>query len=539
MSSEALLAVLAAATAIYTILPAERRLDLGLRFTIIDWLLISSALLAILYIKYFPVLDALGITIDLGPWRWGFNPDNSSFLIILGATIGIWVHSHFWKLRPAKMRRFLALADELLAVKNYSHLLFLIERHFHTLVYVYAGNFSRARIYRRLLPPQRPIIQEVNGTIRIESPSESRGLAARLKGFCAKPFAKAKIEKEAAQDIIRHALTDDGFVSSLVSIRPYFGLDIVGIAFQERFDFQDLFFRALLQDPHSIVYREIRNTQNLVSMYRYHIPDENRLLTFYLSNPKVAETMRPYKPLGDFALSELNRRKRLRQDDDYNGPLGDFDREGAWRCSIHACIRFFNIMVTEALHHDIRWHMWLYYFPLLAKGIGENANPWPDVELNREWPTPYHFLIYQLFQAMSGWLGESSTLPPARWDALVTNDNTEHQNDSIPKSTALALGQSLKYCLLCNRLDSRFDAYILEIALNRLKELASQSKTARLASVLARSIKRGGDSSRGNAQYEEALRCALRKTDPILRAEIRDTVELGSLIRATFDSQVD
>ena len=47
--------------------------------------------------------------------------------------------------------------------------------------------------------------------------------------------------------------------------------------------------------------------------------------------------------------------------------------------------------------------MWLAYFRTFIKTILEDLNPDSDANLNDEYPTPFHYLIYHIFQIMLGW----------------------------------------------------------------------------------------------------------------------------------------
>ena len=82
MSTEGILTVIGLIVAVYTFLPIERRLNLRLRIRRLDIIVIAAAFALVHYIKFFPVFAALGVP-SLGPWRWGFDPDIASYLVLL------------------------------------------------------------------------------------------------------------------------------------------------------------------------------------------------------------------------------------------------------------------------------------------------------------------------------------------------------------------------------------------------------------------------------------------------------------------------
>jgi hypothetical protein len=116
-----------------------------------------------------------------------------------------------------------------------------------------------------------------------------------------------------------------------------------------------------------------------------------------------AQELAIYKPFGDYGLRKLAGLRSEPAADRYNSPLGFYAERDKWACPLYAVIRFFDIMVLEALHQDIQWHMWLYYYPHFVKDILFNLAPHDSVELEREWPTPYHYLLYEIISNLCTW----------------------------------------------------------------------------------------------------------------------------------------
>ena len=125
MSVEVLLTIIGLALAVYTVLPAERRLDINLRMSKGDWAIALGALGLVHYITFYPVLSQIGLAPDLGPWRWGFRPDTASYLILLVASGIVWIRARRASVRPAKVPVFSALALRLLHEGRHGDLLLL------------------------------------------------------------------------------------------------------------------------------------------------------------------------------------------------------------------------------------------------------------------------------------------------------------------------------------------------------------------------------------------------------------------------------
>ena len=126
-------------------------------------------------------------------------------------------------------------------------------------------------------------------------------------------------------------------------------------------------------------------------------------------------------------------------------------------------VSYFDIMVSNALHQGVEYHMWLFYFPLLTEKIVRNYSPRdPLFEAGVEWETRYNFLLYLLFSAMIGWIDAVCMLGPKGLpNCTLRSVSTEHQNENIPKSAIIALGSSLWHVVMSEQLSPNFRYYIL------------------------------------------------------------------------------
>ncbi|HET8924932.1 MAG TPA: hypothetical protein VFN26_18275 [Candidatus Acidoferrum sp.] len=107
------------------------------------------------------------------------------------------------------------------------------------------------------------------------------------------------------------------------------------------------------------------------------------------------------RPVGDFAIAYLGELARDHGADPYNRAMRDFEETRVWQSLIFAVIRFFDIMVREALFQGIEWHMWLYYMPLFVKGIARDYRvDDPLADPDDEWPIRYSFRLYESFSVM-------------------------------------------------------------------------------------------------------------------------------------------
>jgi hypothetical protein len=177
----------------------------------------------------------------------------------------------------------------------------------------------------------------------------------------------------AAQNIIRTTFLNEQFVESIVKLYPYFGIRTFQYDVREVYEFTEIYLRKLFEKNDSVLYFEIKNNQNISSGHRYFISEGNKLIYALFSDCRIAEKLYAWKPIGEGLIEHLDYLNKNKDVDEYNFELGTFDKDFL-RYPISVAIRFFDIMVSEAIFQNIQWHMWLYYFPLFTK-ICTNFEP--------------------------------------------------------------------------------------------------------------------------------------------------------------------
>jgi hypothetical protein len=534
VSTEALLAILGLLCAVYPLLPEERRRDIQIRLSVVDWILIIGTVVALHVIKFYPLLHQNGLVPSNGPWRYGLDAESASYLLLV--TVSLVLMLLIWRrpLAASRLPAFAALVETQLQHGHHGNLAALLGRHWRRLTQFHRPDGTwRARMFQRFdTRPGVRIVVDGEPAIRSGLPVASR--FPRARAWMARRFAGAKRSAEQVDEIFMLALRNDAFVGYLASTHLPLALRMLAYPSHERHQFQSRLFEALLADPRSTLYQEIRDNRNLRGGHRYALPARNRLLTHYLADPTVAQEMAVYEPVGNFALHALTERKRLASDA-YDLALdGRFQEVDAWRCPVHTAIQFFDIMVLEALHHRVPWHMWLYYFPPLVEHILDNMTRRADVDYDREFPTPYHYLLYQLFSAMGTWVQEAAALSaddPAFGQVSV---DLEHDNGSIPKSAILAIGQCLRHVLRASQLTARFKSDAVEWVLRDLKDVQRHHHARALADTLVLSVAHGGLRSTGalgHTLYEGWLLSAIADIDLHLCMDIVDRFPNSALAR--------
>jgi hypothetical protein len=190
----------------------------------------------------------------------------------------------------------------------------------------------------------------------------------------------------------------------LAIARPYLCIEVMERATLLVDCFQDELFHALLADEASILYSELKHNQNFGDGgHRLALPDENRLLRFYCADVNVAARLGVYQSVGEDVLVRIDSDEALEKK--LNGRLLTFQDVGNHHDPVYAGIYFFRIMVLEGLHQRVADHLWLHYMPHFASRLVDRAREVRPEDENHEFPTPLAYLLYQVVDTTSVWVG--------------------------------------------------------------------------------------------------------------------------------------
>jgi hypothetical protein len=487
--------------AVYAIVPRDRQLDLGLRVGVTDWIVFGLGFLAACYLQFYEFFKARGLAISTRTYfprraLQGVNAQNAIYLVVLPMVLFFVIHVTTARLSRRKISRFRNLAEELFWSNEYSQLFALFQKHHTQLFRIYHRQFLLARLRRALAPDPYLRINTSLSDNTPEHPSITGRLISAtrfLLGPAANLLPTYEREQVIATELLRTTLLSDRVLASLARTRPYLAVDLLRewCPAQEQFDFVNLFIKELLKDETSILYVEIAHNHN-IGRERYYIPSTNRLLDFFLTDVKVAQDLNVYKPFGDYCIAYLDRLAREPQSDPYSLAMDDFEEVGAWHSPLFVSIRFFDIMVREALFQNIQWHMWLFYLPELVERLARNCRfEDPLIESISEWPNRYCYLIYTAVSAMCDWVVAIQYVEPAQPNVVLRSLEADHDNGNIPKSAILALCRSLRSVLNSNVLPESFKRDIADMVF-RLYFTLRSLKRDDYATVLAAAISKGG-----------------------------------------------
>lgn len=528
MDPSGILTIIGLAVAVYAIIPREKRLDLDLRISKVDWFIVGATFVVVHYIIYFPVLKKLGFTFDLGYWCYGFNEKNTIYLIFLGLGAFLIFRAKIAKVKRSNINSANELFEELILENKYGELALLTKQHIRDITKVKMSDSYRNRLAKKIKP-----VSYFGMHFENKKPSHLDKWFSKQLKWISSSIEKDDEKSETATNIIRRMINNYGFVNYLSISRPYLGITIIEIDTGFTKDFLKNFICRLMDNEGSIYYYELEHTQNLTSNNRYYLSKSNRLLYYLFNDIKVSEKLAIYKPIGDKVCEFIYYDAKLITR--YNEPLGTYFECQRFKCPIDSSIHFFEIMIIESMHKGVNWHMWLYYFPIFVRKILDKINPSQDVNLLSEWPTPFHYILYHIVSIMLNWLDEYSYVDD-KSQLQMENENLCHDNGSIPKSTALALGNIVFMIISSPSVSIHFKTYILEIILRHLHDKSHDEEQEALNRVLMNSVLRNGSHNKLDCEYFELLYESYQNIDHVIRFGLEDFNDLLESTRLECDS---
>jgi hypothetical protein len=453
------------AVAVYSLLSAQTKLSLSFKINWIDKIVIVLFIVLIHYIAFTPVLNELGVLIPLGNWRWGFDEKSATYLIFLLLTLFVVLRLNTVKLGRGNIEKFAELIERLLFEKKYDELVNLTENHINSLFYLVDKGNDEARL------------------------------------------------------IVNRVLSSPELIDYVAISKPKFGIELLKNNFAAKESFVHQFISALIDKKGSQFYYEMSNIQNTISMHRLNIPPQYSLSHYLFSDATVSKSLDIYKPVGDKIVSLLTENEQLiKRSNNSFGNFYETEKESdAVECGLH----FFEIMIIESMHQNLKWHMWLYYFPIFSKGILEKLEPTPDVDLNSEWPTPYHYYLYRLIQINFDWIEEFPHIKGCE-NVTFNSISLEHDNGSILKSAILSAGQLIWQITESSKIEDKFKRYCLEIALRHLRDFKKIKVLKSSYRVLMLSVLFNGFYNKKNLSVLNTYENLLTQIDHVLRIENKD-----------------
>lgn len=493
----------------------------------------------------------------MAEWPKELKPSDASDLILL---LGVGITALRMRVRRLSRRnikKFRKILDELYWAGANEEIFNFLERHGSELLRLSSSDFPLARLRNSLRPfPEANQFAEFLVEIEKEPPELRSQASARFRSIVSSIAEQSRYRlgwmrrllpdysksENLAQSIIGEILLSDRVISQMVLQRPYLGVTLIAVwkRRRDREEFIQLYLWKLMEEPTSALYTELWANGGMRLENRYDLPESSRLLTFFLTDAHVAEENSAWKPIGDYVLMLLDELRQNSLADPYNRAVGYFDETEKWKSPIYATIRFFDIMVEEALHQDIEWHMWLYYMPSIVKRMARNyrlVDPLSDAKA--EFPNRYALLIYEIFSSLRTWVRDAFELPRSQANVSLKHIDSQHENENIPKSSIKALCESLFYAVVSENLGERQKHDLCDMIFELFFEIRGIEGFRTYARVMLHCIMDVSKFESAASEYEEFLRSVFLEEEMEYRIkhESSDVDELREFL-TTFTVRV-
>jgi len=466
MVTGALLTVLSILLAAYSMQPEEKRIDLKIRISLINICYVLALILAILIVIYSPVI--LSITqMKPIPWLWGFTEELASFTYLLAIIL-----FSFWKMRGSRVPSinyglWASESDLLLREHKFSQLGYLLNKYHKQLFTVNNEDTWLFKLRKKIAPPveYRKLILLTSQ----ESVEGNSGIKARftkiwhaLRAWIVKPIPIGSVKQDVIKRSFEKLFKSRLFVTYLAGAYPIVGAQATQLRFRDDNEYRKYYFEALINNPNSALYRELRDSQSIPVNGKYYIDPSNQILSYLLSDANVAKNILVWKPIGDWIREYIQQGEKS---DYYNQSCGYFSQnDERWECPVYVGGHFFNVMVTAAICQRVDDHMWLLYLERFIEDILEQINRADGVDLAREFPTRYDYLLYYLFSICDDWLDIIEYLD---YEDVSHDDKLQYPEHWAARS----FGGMLRMILASGNITQNQKTYFLEIAIKRIKRL--------------------------------------------------------------------
>lgn len=514
-----LITILGLIAAVWAVVPSNTRLRFRLGMSWFDWCIAIGVFLLIHYLVFEQLFRSFGLYYSFGPWKWGFDKNSAVYLLLLGLGLYILFRTRTPKLAKGKIGTFEVLVNAFLLTKRYDELFTLIEPHLFKLFEFTKYHSLFVRLVKKINPkPPSPTFYIENNNLHVQPIHESI-IQARIRLVLTRLESKFSARDNLAgraRNILKAILNQPQFVAYLSVSYPRFCLRVLAIHEVIREDFTEFFITALIADSNSLLYSELKNNRNLNGRYRLALPASNHILHFLFKDVTTAERLALYQPIGESVCRYIDEDQKLVGA--YNLSLGYYEQTGKYRCPIYAGIKLFEIMIHEGIHQGMQDHLWLFYFTHFTDKILKQLRDQQPDDSSHEWPTPFHFLLYEIVSTTSNWIDDCTEV-----DVSIIADQVSNvpgfDGHYISKQAAEALGTITQCILLSSKIDDRFKGYVLEISLGKLERLQDRNEVASVTHTFINSIIFvGGYSKKG---YHQELYRIYKKLDHVLRRNVK------------------
>lgn len=473
MDASGLFTVLGIFIAIITLISEEKREDFFLRASNKYWLSFIVLNLIALSLIYSSVIISV-FSLEPLDYFWGFDEKTSVLTCVILMSFLFNYKLFGTKLPSSQYGKWVDDSYSFLRIKKYHVLSYLLEKYLEQFLNIINKRTSYEKFISSIYRHSRLSTHEL-----LQFPQVQVSNGRKLKFLIFKKIYiilpkeigyKSKIYKS-----IERLIKSSSFLDYLIETHPAIPVKLTSSStFLQIDEFTDNFFKGLIANKNSQLYRELKDNQHFMYSTGYRIEPENFILDYYFSDPQNAIRANIWKPVGNYICDFIKEQKG--KNNYYNNYCDSFSyTEEPWKCPIFVGIQFFDVMVKSAIYKKIDDHMWLMYYEYFLDEILKNLDRTENSEIWQEFPLKFDYLIYNMISNCSDWVEASEYL--YRDDINI-----------IPlEEASYCLGTLIRKILKSNKIDDHQKIYYLEIMLKTMRALDNK-KHSRLSQQIFQTL---------------------------------------------------
>ncbi len=403
---------LASIVAVYSILPRHRQLRVRYNlwtkprfaYILIAFLVIIGSYWLSIYLES---LEAASVPVSYGVGSVEVTPllveslQLVAVLGIVGLFLGVFLKS---SVRVKNEEKIVSILRDLNNRGDYSTIVNLLQNHYRPLV------------HHPEEPQRQPSLAEVYAReLREEVEDEPDSLRERVIRWYRAQYYVQLVNywlMDTAPEASSYTETlflDPEFSAQYPVIDPDLGVKLIRDDSLEGFQRRKAvhrYLRTLVKTENSLLYRDLQNNTSTDGMYRYKIEEDNRLIHALFSDMDRVEDLDIYKPVGD-AVRDIIVDQRRQEFDEYNDQrLTDtrISDDHIFRDPVFIGIQFFDVLVKEAFHQKVSWHVWLSYYETFTREICRNYEITEYSDPDASVPNDYSRLLNEMVGNMCDWM---------------------------------------------------------------------------------------------------------------------------------------
>ncbi|WP_408956127.1 hypothetical protein [Natroniella sp. ANB-PHB2] len=447
MNSSLILSLVGIMISLYTIANESKKRNIRFKFSIISYILlilmIGSFFISIIFEGYFKIKQNEMVFDFIG-----FNLIYSYWYSMLGLLLLILISGYFaYLIFNNKIKKEIEFIKSLRKNFNNDQIGLIIadlDLFFQNLMKKYLPNGRKA---------------EENNTVRILKNEEPLSKSKILKNKIYNLWNTNKIKFSSEfNSLFSDLLKNNLFISKLIKESPYLGAKIINSNIKTRLkkEFVEDFLKELLLDNESVLYTQIKNNQNLYQLSRYRIYSENYLLYALFSNIKIANELEVWKPIGEGAIEYIQNTNNNVE----KSFVVDYE-EKCFESPVFVAIRFFDIMVKEALVNNFSSTMHLHYYHHFTDNIVKNIE-YPD-EKKGEFANLYEYYLYVIFDNYRNWI-KFIFQNDVDYKISLKRVNNEYEGGNIIKNSIISMTESMD-SIANSKIREKFKKYLFNISI--------------------------------------------------------------------------